>query len=83
MADLAVDEHLSMILDLSGFGSRTQERTWAAAFFDRLYRRNQDLVHVIIDEADLFGPQRPRAQDAPLLATMENLVRADVTTESA
>lgn len=64
-----------MILDISSFSSRTQERNFASAFFDRLYRRNHDLVHVIVDEADMFAPQRPRGQDAPLLATMENLVR--------
>lgn len=44
MADLVVEERLSMILDMSGFQSRTQERNFAAGFFDRLYRRNQDLM---------------------------------------
>lgn len=75
MADLVVEEGLSMILDLSGFGSRTQERTFAAAFLDRLYRTNKDLVHLIVDEADLFAPQKPRREDAHLLVTMENIVR--------
>lgn len=75
MADLVVEEGLSMILDLSGFGSRTQERTFAAAFLDRLYRANKDLVHLIVDEADLFAPQKPRREDAHLLVTMENIVR--------
>lgn len=75
MADLVVDERLPMVLDLSAFGSRTQERTFVAAFLDRLYRRNRDLVHLIVDEADLFAPQRPRREDAHLLVTMENMVR--------
>ncbi|MFE6508078.1 helicase HerA-like domain-containing protein [Nocardioides sp. NPDC057764] len=75
MADLVVEEGLSMILDLSGFGSRTQERTFTAAFLDRLYRANKDLVHLIVDEADLFAPQKPRREDAHLLVTMENIVR--------
>lgn len=75
MADLVVEEGLSMILDLSGFGSRTQERTFAAAFLDRLYRTNKDLVHLVVDEADLFAPQKPRREDAHLLVTMENIVR--------
>lgn len=75
IADLVVEERLSMILDMSGFTSRTQERSFAAAFFDRLYRRNRDLVHVLIDEADLYAPQKPQQQEVPLLATMENLVR--------
>lgn len=64
-----------MILDLSGFSSRTQERTFAAAFFDRLYRTNRELVHLIVDEVDLFGPQKPRREDAHLLVTLENIVR--------
>lgn len=77
MADLAVTEGLSMILDLSTFTSRNQERQFAMSFLDRLYRSNKErnLIHVMVDEADLFSPQRPRPQDAPLLAIMENLVR--------
>lgn len=76
MADLVVEEGLSMVLDLSGFGSRTQERTFVAQFLDRLYRTNRDdLVHLIVDEADLFAPQKPRREDAHLLVTMENIVR--------
>ncbi len=75
MADLAVDEGLSMVLDLSGFTSRTQERTFVAAFLDRIYRRNRHLLHLIIDEADLFAPQKPRRDDLQLLVAMENIVR--------
>ncbi|MGB8403099.1 MAG: helicase HerA-like domain-containing protein [Mycobacterium sp.] len=75
MADLAVEEGLSMILDLSEFASRTQERTFVAAFLDRLYRRNRHLLHLIIDEADLFAPQNPRRDDTQLLVAMENIVR--------
>lgn len=75
MSDLVAEDGLSMVLDLSGFTSRTQERTFMREFADRLYRRNRTLVHVIVDEADLFAPQKPRREDAPLLVTMENLVR--------
>lgn len=75
MADLAVDEGLSMILDLSEFASRNQERTFVAAFLDRLYRRNRHLLHLIVDEADLFAPQKPRREDTQLLVAMENIVR--------
>lgn len=75
MADLAVEEGLSMILDLSEFASRNQERTFVAAFLDRLYRRNRHLLHLIVDEADLFAPQKPRREDMQLLVAMENIVR--------
>lgn len=75
MADLVVDEGLSMILSLAHFGTRSAERRFAKDFLDRLYRRNRDLVHVLIDEADLFAPQKPQAGDQPLLGVTENIVR--------
>jgi hypothetical protein len=75
MADLVVDEHLSMILSIAHFGSRAQERRFAMDFFDQLYRRNSDLVHLLVDEADLFAPQKPQQGDQPLLGVTENIVR--------
>lgn len=75
MADLAADEQLSMILDLSEFGTHADERRFATAFLDRLYRRNRDLMHLFVDEADIFAPQQPQAGDRALLGTMQNIVR--------
>lgn len=65
MADLAVEEGLSMILDLSSFGTRTQGRTFAAAFLARLYRTNRHLLHLVVDEADLFARHRSHAAQTP------------------
>lgn len=75
MADLAADEHVPMVLDMSGFGTRAAERRFAKDFLDRLYRRNRTLMHLFVDEADLFAPQKPMPGDLPLLGVMENLVR--------
>lgn len=75
MADLVVDDGLSMVLSLKHFGSRAAERQFALDFLERLYRRNSELVHLLIDEADLFAPQRPQAGDQPLLGVTENIVR--------
>jgi hypothetical protein len=75
MADLVVDEGLSMVLDLSALGSRAAERQFAHDFLERLYRRNSALVHLLIDEADLFAPQVAQAGDRPLLGVTENIVR--------
>lgn len=75
MADLVVDERLSMVLSLKHLGTRTAERRFALDFLERLYRRNSELVHLMIDEADLFAPQKPQAGDAPLLGVTENIVR--------
>jgi hypothetical protein len=75
MADLLIEQRLSMVLDLKGLGSRAAERQFARDFLERLYARNEDLVHLIIDEADLFAPQKPQPGDAPLLGVTENIVR--------
>jgi hypothetical protein len=75
MADLVVDEGLSMVLSLKHFGTRAAERQFAMDFLERLYRRNSELVHLFIDEADLFAPQKPYAGDQPLLGVTENIVR--------
>lgn len=75
MADLIVDEGLSAILDLSAFGTRAAERQFALDFLSRLYRKNRSLLHVFVDEADLFAPQRPAPGDQPLLGAAENIVR--------
>lgn len=75
MADLVVEEGLSMVLCLKDLGSRAAERQFALDFLDRLYRTNRDLVHLLIDEADLFAPQKPQSGDQPLLGVTENIVR--------
>lgn len=75
MADLVIEQGLSMVLSTAHFGSRAAERRFAMAFLERLYRKNRDLVHLLIDEADLFAPQKPQAGDQPLLGVTENIVR--------
>lgn len=75
MADLLVDEGISMVLDMSELGSRAAERQFAFDFLERLYRRNSALVHLLMDEADLFAPQKPQAGDQKLLGVTENIVR--------
>ncbi len=75
LAGLIIDEDLSMIIDMKRLGSRAAEREFACDFLDHLYRHNSDLVHVLLEEADLFCPQKPSPGDAPLLGVTENIVR--------
>lgn len=75
MADLVIEEGLSCVLSLSEFGSRAKERKFALDFLERLYRKNKNLVHILMDEADLFAPQKPQQGDQPLLGVTENIVR--------
>jgi len=45
------------------------------AFCETLYHRNRDALHLVIDEADAFAPQKPFGDQARLLGAVEDLVR--------
>lgn len=90
--DLALTEHAgaligetvagmaeSSIIDLSQIGTKAGERRFMLAFLTALYRGvNGTPVHLVIDEADMFAPQRLLDKDgeaAKLLGMMETIVR--------
>lgn len=74
VADLAVDERLSLVLDLSRFRKGEQTR-FMTDFCERLYHRNREPLHLVLDEADAFAPQRPMKGAGRLLGAVEDLVR--------
>jgi uncharacterized protein len=74
IADLVVDERVPAVLDLSGL-SKTAARRFMTDFAERLYHRNRDPLHLVLDEADAFAPQRTSADGARLLGAIEDLVR--------
>jgi DNA helicase HerA-like ATPase len=66
IADLVVDDRVSLVLDLSLFRKAGQVR-FMTDFAEQLYRRNRQPLHLMLDEADAFAPQRPQkgAEAAP------------------
>lgn len=74
VADVIVDERIPAVIDLSLL-SKSAARRFAIDFLERLYHRNRDPLHVVIDEADLFAPQRLPAGAERLLGAMDDLVR--------
>lgn len=74
LADLVVDESIAAVLDLSAM-SKTQSRQFVTDFAERLYRRNRDPLHLVVDEADSFAPQRTTAASARCLGAMQDLAR--------
>jgi hypothetical protein len=76
LADLVVDERFSCVLDLSSFRKGEQIR-FMTDFAERLYRRNREPLHLMLDEADSFAPQKTmRGEGAErLLGAIEDLVR--------
>jgi hypothetical protein len=79
LADLAVDENNSFVIDLSGFDTKGEQTRFVRSFAERLYRRKaqkRDTLHLVVDEADEFAPQRPLGKDEPfMLGAMEAIVR--------
>lgn len=68
---------MPIILDLSAFPREEQHR-FAADFVDELYLRNRSALHVFIDEADIFAPQRldrSSKHHGRCLTALDNLIR--------
>lgn len=77
VADVVVDTGQSLVVDVSEF-SKTQQRSFVAALATRLYRRKatqRSLLHVVLEEADEFAPQRVTAGDAPMVGAIAQLVK--------
>lgn len=74
IADLIMDERIPAVLDLSHL-SKTKGRNLVRVFMERLYFRNREPLHLVVDEADLFAPQRGGADTARLVGAYEDIVR--------
>jgi hypothetical protein len=74
LADFVVDNGISIVLDLSAFRKMQQVR-FMTDFAESLYRRNRTAVHLILDEADAFAPQRPMPGEQAMLGAIEDIVR--------
>jgi len=62
------------VLDLSHFRKGEQTR-FMTDFAERLYHKNRTPLHLVLDEADAFAPQRPLKGQERLLGAVEDLVR--------
>jgi hypothetical protein len=68
-------ETLACVIDLSELGSSTARRRFMAAFSEAVYEANEEPLHLVLDEADLFAPQRPLKGWESLLGHVEEIVR--------
>lgn len=75
VADTIVDQRLSCVVDLSGFESEADRKAFLLDFAKRLYHRNRDPLHLFLEEADDYLPQKPMHDEARLLRAFENIVR--------
>jgi hypothetical protein len=78
IADLVVEQPGAYILDLSSFESNKAQDSFVTAFAERLYRlkaAERSPLHLIVDEADSFAPQRPMPGQQRMLGAFEAIVR--------
>jgi len=74
LAEAVVSERFSAIIDLS-LMRKGQAHRFLADFFETLYRKNRDAMHLFCDEADFYAPQRPWGDEARTLGAMSDIVR--------
>jgi len=87
-ADVALDEGMGAVLghlvgthplacvvDVSELGSSAARRGFMTAFAEALYEANTEPLHLVLDEADLWAPQRAQPGGQALLGRIEEIVR--------
>jgi transposase-like protein len=66
---------LACVVDVSDLGSALARRTFMTAFTESLYGSNMEPLHLVLDEADLWAPQRVQLDGYDLLGRVEEIVR--------
>jgi hypothetical protein len=74
IAQSIVEGGFSAVLDLSLFRKGQMQR-FMTPFLETLYRLNRQALHLFVDEADAFAPQRSFGDENRLLGAMEDIVR--------
>lgn len=74
LAEIVADQRFPAVLDLSELTKSARHR-FAVDFLETLYRCNREPLHLLIDEADEFAPQRAHAGVERLLGATEDAVR--------
>ena len=74
IADVVVEQRFPAVLDLSLL-DKGASRRFMTAFAERLFVRNSEALHLVLDEADAWAPQRAMDGGQRLLGAIEDLVR--------
>lgn len=74
MASAITQEKFSCILDMTLF-RKGEALTFLADFLSNLYRLNRTAIHLFLDEADFYAPQKPFGNEAVTLGATDDVVR--------
>jgi hypothetical protein len=75
VAKLVATRDFRCVIDLSGLSSNAARRRFMTAFAETVYELNTEPLHLILDEADLWVPQRPMPDQTVLLNRIDEIVR--------
>lgn len=75
LAESVVAERFSCVICTDGL-SDMAETKFVREFLDAIYRKNREPIHIFVDEADVFAPQKPfDVEDARCIRAMSHIVR--------
>lgn len=74
IAEFVVKEGQPAVLDMSNF-SGNEMLQFVTDFAEMLYHKNRSPLHLVIDEADAFIPQKPLPGEQRMLGAMDKIVR--------
>ena len=72
---LIAGQPLACVVDLSELGSGAARRRFMTAFAEAVYEANDEPLHLVLDEADMWAPQRPLPDQTGLLGRIDEIVR--------
>src|SRR5919112_1255950 len=75
LGQLIARQALASVVDLSELGNNALRRQFMAAFAEAIYEANEEPLHLVFDEADLWAPQRPIKGWEGLFGHIEEIVR--------
>ncbi|MCW5777337.1 MAG: DUF853 family protein [Phycisphaeraceae bacterium] len=74
LGELLGREHVPAIIDLEGLWL-SQRHRFIERFAESIYRSNRSPLHLVIDEADEFAPQKPLPETQRMLGAVDRIVR--------
>ena len=75
LGHLIGSHQMACVVDVSDLGSAVVRRGFMTAFTEALYAANTESLHLVLDEADLWAPQRAQPDGQDLLGRVEEIVR--------
>lgn len=63
------------VLDVSAFPSLAAQKRFMTDFAEHVFRMNKEALHLFVDEADAFMPQRPGPDEQVMLGRWDTIAR--------